>query len=374
VAVSQLPFTAGVFVLAIIAQSLLVPITHGPDFVVWDLASRATLKGINVYAHHPAGYLGGPYTYPPLFLYLELPFQWLAERTSLSFNVLGKIPILLGDWLTGAAIAFFLARRHCSDRRIAVGCAMYLLNPLVLYNGAFYGRFDTLCVGLFLWALQERPVGSWRFLGWYATAIGTKIFPVFLLPRLWMDARVHKGRLLIALLAIVGGLSLPYLIDSPVAFVSDVLLYNLNRDPSNLSWQIVLVRSLSPFALWMVGYGTLLLFGLVSLSLKRRDLYSASLIVILAFFLLSKVLIEQYFLWVLPFLILAAVERRSWAAAFLFLVLSTAGMMSNHDIHPFGEQVLLLNVAVALSIAAYLFRMMRQSAVDERKVIRERAN
>ena len=373
-AVSQLPFTAGVFVLAIIAQSLLVPITHGPDFVVWDLASRATLKGINVYAHHPTGYLGGPYTYPPLFLYLELPFQWLAERTGLSFNLLGKLPIVLGDWLTGAAIALFLARRQCSDRRIAVGCAMYLLNPLVLYNGAFYGRFDTLCVGLFLWGLQEQPVGSWRFLGRYATAIGTKIFPVFLLPRLWVDARVDKGRLLIALLAIVGGLSLPYLIDSPVAFVSDVLLYNLNRDPSNLSWQIVLVRFLSPFALWMVGYGMLLLFGWVSLSLKRRDLYSASLIVILAFFLLSKVLIEQYFLWVLPFLILAAVERRSWAAFFLFMVLSTAGMMSNHYIHPFGEQVLLLNVVVALSIAGYLFRVMRQSAADEKKVIRERAN
>ena len=66
----------------------LVPITRGQDFDVWDLASTATLQGSDIYTHHPA-YPGGPYAYFPLFLYLELPLQFLAAHTGISFTVLG---------------------------------------------------------------------------------------------------------------------------------------------------------------------------------------------------------------------------------------------------------------------------------------------
>ena len=47
---------------------------------MWDAASAATLHGMDIYAHHPA-YPGGPYAYFPVFLYVELPFQWLAQHT-----------------------------------------------------------------------------------------------------------------------------------------------------------------------------------------------------------------------------------------------------------------------------------------------------
>src|SRR6476660_3885936 len=131
---TRFPLTITVFLASVIVRFLLLPITYGPDFLVWDLASRATLSGINIYAHHPAGYPGGPFTYPPLFLYVELPFQWLAIHTGLPFTVLGKLPIVAGDMLTGSLIAAFLAARHHSDSRIALASAAYLLNPLVLYN------------------------------------------------------------------------------------------------------------------------------------------------------------------------------------------------------------------------------------------------
>jgi len=87
-----------VLIVGLVARAILVPITHGPDFVVWDLASRATLDGVNVYAHHPA-YTGGPYTYFPLFLYLEVPMQWLTVHTGVSFTIMGKLPIVGADLL-----------------------------------------------------------------------------------------------------------------------------------------------------------------------------------------------------------------------------------------------------------------------------------
>ncbi len=93
----------------LVVRAILVPITHGPDFAVWDLASRATLDGVNVYAHHPA-YTGGPYTYLPLFLYIELPFQWIAMHTGVPFTILGKLPIVAADLAATLLIAVELRR------------------------------------------------------------------------------------------------------------------------------------------------------------------------------------------------------------------------------------------------------------------------
>ncbi len=357
----RLQLTLAVFLASLLVRCLLLPITYGPDFLVWDLASRATLSGINIYAHHPAGYLGGPYTYPPLFLYAELPFQWLAIHTGLPFTVLGKLPIVAGDLLTGYLIALFLAERHHGDRRIALACAAYLFNPLVLYNGAFYGRFDAVCVSLFLLALriQGEEGRSWRFLSVYAAAIATKIYPVFLLPWLSMTDRTTRARLAAALALVVGGLSLPYLATSPRAFISDILFYNLNRTPSNLSWQIVFLDYLPPQALWIVGVLFLVIFGAVLCRLTELDIYSAALVGILAFFLLSKLVIEQYLLWTFPFLIQNAADGQSRSDLALLTLFSAAGMLSNHYIHPFGERVVVLNVILAVATLVYIVRTSR---------------
>jgi len=361
---THLPVTLAVFLISVVVRCFLLPITYGPDFLVWDLASRATLSGVNIYAHHPEGYLGGPYTYPPLFLYVELPFQWLAIHTGLPFTVLGKLPIVAGDLLTGYLIAVFLADRHHGDRRIALASAAYLLNPLVLYNGAFYGRFDALCVGLLLLALRLHAAEgcrSWRFLCVYAAAIATKIYPVFLLPWLWMKDRSIRPRLAAALILVVGGLSLPYLATSPRAFVSDILFYNLNRTPSNLSWQIVFLPLLPPQALWIVGALFLVIFGAVLWRLTELDVYSAALVSILAFFLFSKLVIEQYLLWPMPFLIQNAADARSRSDLALLALFSTAGMLSNHYVHPFGERVVILNVVLAAATLAHVVRTSRHA-------------
>jgi len=361
---TRFPVTITVFLASVIVRCLLLPITYGPDFLVWDLASRATLGGTNIYAHHPAGYLGGPYTYPPLFLYVELPFQWLAIHTGLPFTVLGKLPIVAGDLLTGYLIALFLAKRHHGDGRIALASAAYLLNPLVLYNGAFYGRFDAVCAGLFLLALHLHVAEgrqTWRFACVYAAAIATKIYPVFLLPWLWMKERSSRARLAGALLLVVGGLSFPYLATSPRAFISDILFYNLNRTPSNLSWQIVLLDRLPFQTLWIVGALFLVIFGAVLCRLTTLDVYAASLVGILAFLLLSKIVIEQYLLWTFPFLTQHAAHARSRPDLALFTIFSVGGMLSNHYIHPFGERVVVLNVILAAATLAYIVNASRPS-------------
>jgi len=357
------PYTLLVLIVGLALRAALMPITHGEDFRVWDLASRYTLHGVNIYKDHPP-YPGGPYAYFPLFLYVELPLQWLALRTGLPFTILGKLPIVGGDLLTAALLGRLLARRGCREAVVALGVALYFLNPLVLYNGAFYGRFDTLCVGLLLLALivhdRERLNGEhgWAFPVLYAAAVATKSYPVFLLP--WLLAREPRGRarLLLSLAAVLGGLSLPYLLTSPARFVADILLYDAHKTPGHLSWQVLLLAILSPHAARLLSYLLLALFVVALYLYRRLDLWTYTTVSILLFILLSKVIIEQYFLWPLPFLILDALRprsRRAWAAGAMLALLSAIGMLANAYIHPFGQSPWPLDLTLSTGIVLYVY-------------------
>ena len=158
-------------------RALLMPLTHGPDFAQQEADALATLNGINIYVHPPHVERFFQYAYFPLYLFFELPFTWLALHAHLSLNVMGKIPIIAGDVLAAILIASYLRERGHRGSATAFGTALYFLNPLVLYNGALYGRFDAVCVGLFLLAL--RGMGSRQPRPWtsgllYAVAVAAK--------------------------------------------------------------------------------------------------------------------------------------------------------------------------------------------------------
>ncbi len=350
---------AAVLIIGVITRAILIPITHGPDFTVWDLASRATLRGVNVYAHHPA-YGGGPYAYFPLFLYVELPMQWLALHTGVSFTVFGKLPIVGADLLITWLIVRELGR-HGRDARVqAVAAALFFLNPLVIYNGAFYGRFDSVAVALLLLAVTAlraaRPAG-WGAAFTYALSVATKTFPIFLLPRWLRHDRTTAARALIAcgvvLLAVAG----PFLITSPRAFATD-LVYSADKVSGGLSWQ-VLLHGLPAAVQLDIGAALLGAFviGAVALGFIEDATLCAAATMVL-FLVLSKQVIEQYLIWPLPFLVLLAGERRSRAAWLLIAELTVAGALVNAYIHPFGLQPPSVNVAFAGAVSLTLARLL----------------
>jgi hypothetical protein len=49
------------------------------------------------------------------FLYLELPMQWLALHTGVSFTIFGKLPIVAGDLLAAVLIAAAMRDRGHND-------------------------------------------------------------------------------------------------------------------------------------------------------------------------------------------------------------------------------------------------------------------
>ena len=345
---------AAVLIAGLVLRAVLVPLTHGQDFVVWDRASAATLDGVNIYAHHP-GYPGGPYAYFPLFVDIELPLRWLAYHTGATFTILGKLPIVAGDVAVAAALASELRRRGHRPLAVAVGVAGWFLNPLVLYNGAYYGRFDSLCCALLLLALSRFDTRSRTCSWYYALAVAAKTFPVFLLPGVLQSRRGARAEILLAGAVVLGALSLPYLSTVP-SYLHDIVVYDAEKTSQGLSWQHLL--PLRGATATTVGFTLLAGFVAGAYGVRRlQDRFDYAAVVLILFLVCNKVVLEQYLLWPLPFLIVqlgkpGRVPR--WAVGTVIVVLTAVGTMCSELFHPWGRSPWPAKLLLLLCCAGYL--------------------
>ena len=332
----------------------LAPITRGQDFDVWDLASTATLQRIDIYAHHPA-YPGGPYAYFPLFFYLEVPFQWLAEHTGIPFTVLGKVPIVAGDLACALLLAAELRDRTASDRATLVGTTLFFLNPLVIYNGAFYGRFDTLALALLLFSVRLLRKGKRSTALWYGLAVAAKTFPAFVFPGIIRGARGSRTWFVMTLMTVLLVMSAPYL-PSWRAMLSDIVVHDAVRTPESLSWLTLFIGTTSIETLRLVSYALLTVYLVGAVLLARvldLDLYILATLVL--FLVCSHVVLEQYLLWPMPWLILSVwMAPRFRAATIAFFAAVTAvGMVTNPYIQPWGRSPALIDAGFAIMCLIY---------------------
>jgi hypothetical protein len=321
---------------------------------------RATLAGTNIYVHHPA-YPGGPYAYLPLFLYVELPFQWFAQTTHVPFVILGKFPIVAGDVATAVLLARLLRRRGAGERCAVLGAALFLFNPLVLYDGAFYGRFDTFAMALLMAALVNTAVRPRRAAVVYGLAVAAKTFPIFGLlgfVRSIPNGRITGMAMFVATLAVV---TAPFLATWR-AVLRDAIAYDAAKNAQGLSWQTIITPVVSSPVAKAIDVGCLVLFaaGLIAL-LAIPDLTTYVLATLTLFVLCSKVVLEQYLVWIIPLAIVVALSQpplRSATAA-LAILSTLVGMLANADFHPWGPAPTALVAALAATCAAVLTALVR---------------
>jgi hypothetical protein len=115
-----------------------------------------------------------------------------------------KVPYVVAD----LACAYVLTRLVAPARRLAVA-AFWLLNPLVIYATAGFGRHDVLAILLVLLSLlaARRATDAGRLAGLLLLGVATlmRFFPIVLVPYYLLAFR-RSRRQLVAALAILGGL------------------------------------------------------------------------------------------------------------------------------------------------------------------------
>jgi hypothetical protein len=366
------PAVPALLLAALALRVALLPLGNGNDFRASATLALATLQGHDIYGlsdHYIHRHLHSlTWTYLPLCLHLFTALTYLAVHTGWPFRVLGKLPMVAADLAVGLLLYAALRRRGHSERVALLGMCLYLFNPLVLYNGAFYGRFDTIALAFLLLALEYYDTRL--FAPAYALAIAAKTFPIFLLPLLALGRDRQRPRRLALSVLLVLVLSLPYIVIDPLGLFSYAVANSVHplvniAQLGRLSWY----RLLYDYH-WMTIDQIALLARITSvlcvaalLAFAHRPLYVKAAACFMLFVLLNRTLYEQYLLWPLPFLIILGLHGRSRAALAVAALYTIAGVLENENTWPTRYPIryhlvptpwLQLNVALAVTTALVL--------------------
>jgi hypothetical protein len=153
----------------------------------------------------------------------------------------------------------------------------------------------------------------------------------------------------------------------------DVIGYDAGKFPGGLSWQTLLLRLVDADDAWLISMVMLGLFFAATLWLSSRidDLDRYLLLTLILFLCLSKVVLEQYLTWPIPWLAIVAfapgaIGRRS--SALLLAILTAIGCWDNETFHPWGRSSTILSLVLVAACAGYLAVQVRgNSSAGQRR-------
>ncbi|MCG6925105.1 MAG: hypothetical protein LJF30_07325 [Acidobacteria bacterium] len=259
------------------------------------------------------------YPYPPLWAPFEAGAEWLSRHGFGSFAIDVKLPVLFADLLIVTA----LVAAGRAGRAPPAAAWIYAAHPVSVLVTGFHGQFDSIAllfVLLSLDALARRRRDASALL--LAAAIGTKSFPVLLVPFLAFAGAAPRGKALrytVLATVPVALLLLPFALADLPALRRELLAYSGIADfgwtgfVRGVTWLTTgdLARSEARFwpvasvaskTLFLAAWGALVLAtrrGWLSFTPAR-----ASLVTFVAFNVFYGALSAQYLLWVVPLAVL----------------------------------------------------------------------
>lgn len=356
-----------VLLLGLAARLLLAPIGAHPfdTYVFYDTAQRAyaglPFYGTTQYSYPPtwAGILAiVDAVYRPLAAFFgahPLSAAEVFRRMNTTF-VLGsplladglflflmKLPLIAGDvglaLLLRKSVARFLGDPRLADRAFA----WYFLNPYILWISAVWGMFDVLptlfaFLGVLLF-LDRRDLASGLAFG---LAISLKYFPIVVAIGILVAYRgtLTRGRLTrfgAGLVGWLGLVSVPFLLTDPGAYLGGILSPTSGSYVGRVSiWTFIDQIGVGSLPLWFAAaiiLALLLLVAFLTSLWGRTPLpgvasalwFNAPIAALATFYVVNYAVNPQYFVWIVPFLILDGIRRpvRPWALIGVTVILLT---------------------------------------------------
>lgn len=313
--------------------TLLLPVGATYDIESYQLVTNGLLNGQEVYAAAL-----GRHPYLPFQMFIMGVSALLAQWTGLPFVVAIKLPVILADVAITALIIHSARRERLSENYGLYLGWLYALNPVSILVTAYHGQFEAVTLFLallawFYWRYGRRASASAVGLG---LAILNKTWPVIFLPILLLRMRSRREQILYLTIAA----AIPLLIT-----LAYILLFSPNVRP--MLFRILTHRGVAGYwgptaVLPLLGETTpvaqtlfeaivavrswlLLTVGILAVWITRQQpVVQAMLTTLLCIFVVTIGIGIQWLLWLVPFAILAGVDRRlqwySLAATFMLVV------------------------------------------------------
>lgn len=118
---------------------------------------------------------------PEMYPYMGRDYSISEYVTSIGFNVMVKLPLILTDAAVGYLL-FSFVRRIADERKALFACALWMFCPLTILESSVHGMFDNMSAMFTLMAFIAAYDRKYILAGAvYSLAILTKFFPIFLI-------------------------------------------------------------------------------------------------------------------------------------------------------------------------------------------------
>lgn len=411
--------TSKIFLLGLLIRLLVMPFTghwdiRGINFAVYNLPFKGITNVYEVAASGPIDYavnvnFGRDYfIYPPL-TYFTLggimtalkPFyggefvSWIEGYGNDLLSVithphvwrylfLMKIPYLLFDFLA----LIFLLRFFSKEREQRLALKYWWLNPIVIYLPYVWGQFDIIPTALMLvgvWLGTKNKPYTCALL--FGLAASFKNYPLILLP--FIAIIFGKNIWHMIKLMIVG--ILPFVLTtmpfwSHEFFRKTVLFSWQSQKMMDFMWAIGGSDGVYPF---FIGYFLIIMWSLYRLRFRSDQIFTP-MVMTLTWYYATTNFHQQWFMWVLPYLVILAVRDNKLrliglgvvALFFLRLVEIQANVTNElfiwlapafddlpksrylvalaYDIHKFRNIINSMFIALSFFVSAYLGSRVKQ--------------
>lgn len=346
--------TSKLFLLGLLVRFIVMPFTahydlRGINFAIFQLPYNHVLNIYDVAQSGPIDYIvnvnfGREYfIYPPLTYFTLGSFMWLLKPlyggefvtwiqgygndiTSVlthphvfRYLFLMKLPYLAFDLLMLSALTKFAI----SAREKSKLLLYWWLNPIVIFLPYMWGQFDIIPAALTVlavWHMRQKPVQGALLLG---IAASFKNYPLMFLPLITLAvAKDWKQgvKMIVAGLAPFVATTLPFVSH---AFFRDTVLFSWQSQKMlDFMWGIGGDDGVYPF---VIGY-TLIAFWTYQYARSRRDAVGPIVLSLLWYYATTN-FHQQWFMWVLPFLVLYAVKSASFVPMLLWMVVLFFGRL-----------------------------------------------
>ena len=287
---------------------------------------------------NPGSFQGSP-TYPwpylPGFIPIAGLLTWLSRHLSVSVNHLDRALICVVDLVMAWLVQWLLARRGRPDRERLIAAGLIALGPAFIAISAVHGQIDALAwlpavAAVGLWsrpAVRRRALVCGLLIG---TGIAIKTTPglaLFALAPTTRDRRELVELVLAAALVPLIALA-PFAIVAPHGLGAIVdyrgfagragltVLLQPRLAVHDLTGPLVAYNATTRF---LLDHSNLLLAAalvpVVAIAwIRRLDPATTMVVLLLAFYVAGAAILPQYWLWIVPFLLLAG--RRAAALVY----------------------------------------------------------
>ena len=347
-------FINKIFLIGLLIRLVVMPFTghwdiRGINYAVHNLPFKGITNVYEVAANGPVEYFvnvnfGRDYfIYPPLNYFTLGGIQWLLKPFYGSefvswiegygndlrqvvthphvwrYLFLMKLPYLVPD----VAMLLLLTKFFVKATDKTKVMKYWWLNPIVIYLPYVWGQFDIIPTFFMTWGvylgMRDRPYHAAALFG---IAASYKNYPLMLLPflaivlgkNLWQMVKLCLTGLLPFILT-----TLPFW--GHEFFRKTVLFSWQSQKMLDFLWPISSTEGVYPF---VIGFGLLLLWTLYHLQGQKKMLMSP-LVIALFWYYATTNFHQQWFMWILPMLVIYAVRDKSllyislWMVALFFL-------------------------------------------------------